>query len=294
MRDFIIMTDSCADLSMDYIKEKNIPFVSLKCLYNGNEYLDDFGQTISYSQFFQDIRKGALPKTSQPSSQDIYDRFLQIVKEEKDIVYLCVSSGLSGTFNGANVAKNMILEDYPEASIDIIDTLTASLGEGLIVMKAIDMKEKGKNKEEILEYIKSIVLNVNTYILVDDLSFLKRGGRISNAAAALGMVLHVKPILTLNHEGKVMPILKIKGRKKSIKKLVEIMKERIENPEEEVVTICHGDCIEEALELKEQIIKEVGVKEVIINYIGNAVGAYSGADALAVFFLGKERQHHII
>ncbi len=294
MRDFIIMTDSCSDLPIEYIKDKNIPYVSLTCSYDGNEYIDDFGQTLPYTKFFEDIRKGAIPKTSQPSSQAIYDKFLEFVSKGMDILYICVSSGLSGTFNGINIAKTMILEDYPEADISIVDTLTASLGEGLLLIKAVEMKESGASKERIIQYLENQKMFLNTYILVDDLSYLKRGGRISTAAAAIGKVLHVKPILTLNQEGRVIPILKVKGRKNSIKKLGEIVKERIENPKEQLVTICHADCYEEALNLKNYIIEEIGVKDVLINYIGNTVGAYSGNDALAVFFIGKERQHHII
>ena len=294
MKDFLIMTDSCCDLPIEYINEKKIPYVSLICNFDGVEYKDDFGQTQSYKDFFNGLREGIVPKTSQPSSQEVYNKFEEIIKSGKDIVYLCVSSGLSGTFNGANVAKDMILEEYKDANIHLVDCLTASLGEGLLVMKAIEMKEEGKSKDEIINYLEEIKQRLNTYILVDDLSYLKKGGRISSAAATIGMVLHVKPILTVNHEGRVMPILKVKGRKKSIVKLIEIAKERIENPKDEIITICHGDCLEEATKLKEKLMEEIGPKDVIINYIGNTVGSYSGAGALSIFFFGSERQHHII
>lgn len=294
MRKFVIMTDSCSDLASDYIEEKKIPYVSLTCSLDGTEYIDDFGRSISYKEFFDKLRSGSLPKTSQPSSQVIYNKFEELINEGNDIIYVCVSSGLSGTFNGANVAKNMILENHPEANIHIIDVMTASLGQGLMVMKAIELKEKGLDKEEIITYLEGRVQELNTYILVDDLGYLKRGGRISTAAATIGMVLHVKPILNLNHEGKVKPILKVKGRKKSIQKLFDITKERINEEGLERIAICHGDCLKEAEVLKDLLMKEVGVKEVIINYIGSAVGAYSGAEALAVFFFGRERQHHMI
>ncbi|SFB22643.1 DegV family protein [Clostridium frigidicarnis] len=295
MEKCVIMTDSCCDLPIEYINEKNVPYVKLSCNFDDKEYADDFGTTLSYKKFFDGLRNGIVPKTSQPSSQAFYDKFKELIDDGNDIIYLCVSSGLSGTFNGANVARNMILEEYPEANIDIIDCLTGSLGQGLIVKKAIELKEeKNATRKEIVSYIEEIKMKVNTYILVDDLSYLKKGGRISGAAATIGMVLHVKPVLTLNDEGRVIPILKVKGRKKSLAKLVEIAKERMINPKEEIVTICHGDCLDEALKLKEKLINELEVKEVLINYIGNAVGAYSGADALAIFFMGEERQNHII
>lgn len=294
MKDFLIMTDSCCDLPIEYVNEKHLHYVSLTCNFDGVEYKDNFGQTQSYKDFFNGLRQGIIPKTSQPSSQAFYNKFEEIIKQGKDIIYLCVSSGLSGTFNGANVAKDMVLEEYSEANIHIIDCLTASLGQGLLVMNAVQMKEEGKLKEEIITYLEEVKQKLNTYILVDDLSYLKRGGRISSAAATIGMVLHVKPILTLNHEGRVMPILKVKGRKKSIVKLIEIAKERIKNAKDEIITICHGDCLEEATKLKERLMEEIGPRDIVVNYIGNTVGAYSGAGALAVFFFGEERQQHMI
>lgn len=294
MKNFVIITDSCCDLPRDIIEKKQIPFVSLTFNYHGEEYKDDLGESMPSVKFFNDMKNGAIPKTSQPSSQAFYDAFKGIVSKGMDVIYICVSTGLSGTFNSANIAKNMIKEEFPEARVYIIDILTASLGQGIMVLKAYEMKDDGASYEEIVDYLEMNKQRVNTYITVDDLSHLKRGGRISAAAATIGIVLHIKPLLTLNHEGKVMPIVKIRGRKKVIKRLAEIVIERIENDEEQTIAICHGNCFEEALKLKEYILQEVKVKDVLINYIGPAVGAYGGPGALAVFFMGKERQHHII
>jgi DegV family protein with EDD domain len=294
MIDFVIMTDSCCDLPKEYIDGNNIPFAMLPYSYNDKEYLDDLGQSKSHKQFFDDLRAGALPNTSQANSESFYNIFKPVAELGKDIIYVGVSSGLSGTYNSANIARTSILEEFPNARIHIIDVLTASLGQGLMVMKAVELKNDGYTPEQIVQEIEKNIQNLNTYITVQDLNFLKRGGRISNVAATLGLVLHIKPILTLNHEGRVIPVLKVRGRKKSITKLAEIVKDKIKNPETQTIAICHADCIDEALKLKEEILAKVQVKEVIIHFIGPVVGRFSGPGALAVFFVGESRQHHVV
>lgn len=294
MRDFVIMTDSCCDLPKEYIYGNNIPFAMLPFTYNDREYLDDLGQSISQKQFFDDLRAGALPNTSQANSQSFYNIFKSAAELDKDVIYIGVSSGLSGTYNSANIGRTTTLEEFPNANIYVIDVLTASLGQGLMVRKAVEMKNEGFSAEQIVNEIETNIQNLNTYITVEDLNFLKRGGRISSAAATLGIVLHIKPILTLNHEGRVMPLLKVRGRKKSITKLAEIVEEKIKNPETQTIAICHADCYEEAVKLKEEILAKVKVKEVLINYVGPVVGRFSGPGALTVFFVGERRQHHVI
>lgn len=294
MRDFVIMTDSCCDLPKEYIFDNNIPFAMLPFSYNGREYLDDLGQTVSQKQFFDDLRAGALPNTSQANSESFYKIFKEAAELHKDVVYIGVSSGLSGTYNSANIGKVATLEEFPETRIYIVDVLTASLGQGLMVKKAVEMKNEGFTAEQIAHEIEKNVQNLNTYITVDDLSFLKRGGRISAAAATLGLVLHIKPILTLNHEGRVIPLLKIRGRKKSLTKLAELVAEKIKDPETQTIAICHGDCYEDAVRLKEEIEAKVKVKEVLIHFIGPVVGRFSGPGGMGVFFIGEKRQHHII
>ena len=294
MRDFVIMTDSCCDMSINYINEKKVPFVALTCSYAGNEFNDDFGISLSYKKFYDDVRHGELPKTSQPNAECYYNVYKKYIEEDVDILYICVSSIFSGAINSANIGKAKIMDEFPNSNIFIVDALTASLGQGLMVKKAYEMKETGNNLKEIFDYLEENKMKLNTYISVDDLHHVKRGGRISSSAALIGIVLHIKPIMTVANDGHLMPIFKIKGRKNAISKLAELVVDKIENSENQVIAIGHGDCIEEAEKLKVEILKIIKVKDVLINPIGPVVGTHGGPGALAVFFWGKKRQQHII
>jgi DegV family protein with EDD domain len=290
MRDFIIMTDSCSDLPRTYIDEKKIPFAMLTCRIGDQEYRDDFGESLPYKRFFDYMREGIVPKTSQANNHDFYEVFKAQAEKGLDVLYICVSSGLSGTLSSAHSARNMLMNDYQDTEVYIFDVLTASLGQGLMVMKAQEMKESGSSMLEIVDYLEENVQKLNTYIVVNDLSHLRRGGRISAAAAVVGKVLNINPMLTISNEGKVLTLGTVRGRKKAIGRLAEIVADRIEYPEEQMVCICHGDCVEEAEYLKGLLMDSVKPKEVFINFIGPVVGTYGGPGALAVFFLGKDRQ----
>lgn len=294
MRDFVVMTDSCCDLPLEYIEKYNIPTVNLTFTIEGREYYDDFGKSLNYKKFYEAMRKGEIPKTSQPNADAYYKVFKSIAEKGKDILYVCVSSGLSGAYNSANIGKNMILDEFSDTRVEIVDILTASLGQGIMVLKALEMKEKGSSIGEIVEYLEGVKPYLNTYMIVDDLNHLKRGGRISTTAAIVGTVLHIKPLLTLNDEGKVIAIRKVKGRKSAINDIAKIVIDKIENPEEQMISISHGDVEMDGERLRDAILKEAKVKDVLFGYVGTAVGAYGGPGALAVTFIGKRRQNHII
>lgn len=293
MKNFTIITDSCCDLPITFVEKLKIPYVSLTYHYNQVERLDDFGTSYPLQNFYNDMRTGETPKTSQPSSHSFYDAFKNILKNGNDVLYIGPSSGLSGTVNGAHIAKHMLEDEYPNSSIYIIDILTASLGQGIMVLKALEMQKQGSTAEDIVNYLENIKQNLNTYMLVDDINHLKRGGRISATSALVGTILNIKPFLTINNFGSVLPLDKIRGRKRAISALYEKVIDKIEKPEEQTLAISHGDCLDDALALRELILSKIKVKDVITSYIGPVVGSYGGPGALAVFFLGKEREPQV-
>lgn len=229
-----------------------------------------------------------MPTTSQINSYRFYEVFEKYIKENYSIIYIAFSSALSGTYNSSLIAKDEILENYPNADISIIDSKSASLGVGLIVHEACKLKEKGKSKEEVVNHIEDMKLKVNHLFTVDDLNHLKRGGRISPTVAAIGTLLQVKPLLYVPNDGTLCNFGKVKGRKKSIKSLFNKLEEKIDINSNETIFISHGDCIEDAERLKDMITEKYDV-EVIINYIGLAIGSHSGPNTLALFFKGENR-----
>lgn len=289
MNNIIIMTDSSCDLPLEYIKTNNIPYLGIACNFKGQEYLEDFGKTLKYKEFYAAVREGEMPTTAQINSYRFSEEFKKYAKEGKTVIYLAFSSALSGTYNSALVAREEVLEDYPQADITVIDTKAASMGVGLIVHHAYELLKKGASKDEIIKWVEDNKLKAIHWFTVDDLNHLKRGGRISAAAAAVGSLLAIKPVMHVNDAGQLIPVSKAKGRKKSIKELFENLEKHIVNPEEQVIFISHGDCIEDAETLASMIREKYAVKDIIINFIGPAIGSHSGPGTLALFFLGDTR-----
>ncbi len=284
-----IITDSACDLKREYIDKNNIGLLSLILNLEGKIIKDDLGKSLSYKDFYNKMREGATPITSQVNAHDFEEEFVKHIKNGDSIIYISISSGLSGTFNSANIAKNNLLEEYPEAKIELIDSLGASMGQGLLVLKACEMRDNGASVEEIVNWIEDNKRRVIHLVLVDDLNHLKRGGRISGATATIGGLLNIKPSAYLDNEGKLVQGEKIKGKKKALKFLANSIKERTIDSENEVLYICHADCNEEAETLKALVEEEIKFKDIILNYAGNAIGAHAGPGALAVIYLGKHR-----
>lgn len=284
-----IITDSACDLPKEYIENNNIEVVSLTLNLNGKLLKDNLGETLQYSEFYNMMRNGEMPTTSQVNSYEFEEVFNKYLDEGYEVIYIGLASILSGTYNSANIARLNILEEKPDAKLTIIDSLSVSLGLGLLVYKACEMLKVGRTSQEVILWIENNRNKVVHSILVDDLKHLKRGGRISGATAAVGSLLNIKPILYIDDSGRLVPGDKVKGRKRALKYLMNEVKEKAINPEEETLFICHGDCLEDAEALKEMILQEVKFKNVIINYIGSVVGSHGGPGLIAAIFLANKR-----
>ncbi|MDP4177949.1 MAG: DegV family protein [Bacillota bacterium] len=287
--DTVLIIDSCCDLPLKFVEENNFPGVYLTTTIGNNTYEDSFGGSISHEEFYSKMRAGEQPTTSQINTFKYMEIFTKFVMEKKPIFYIGFSSALSGSLNNAIVAKNAIIDKFPYADITIIDSKCASLGEGLLIYYAYNMLKSSHPKDEVEAWVEENKLKLNHWFTVSDLNYLKRGGRISSATAVVGTLLDIKPILHVDNEGRLMPVTKVKGRKKSLKMLADMLFERIVNPEESVIAISHGDCLEDALYLQKIILEKVKVKDVIINNVGPVIGSHSGPGTVALFFFGEKR-----
>ncbi|HAQ40458.1 MAG TPA: fatty acid-binding protein DegV [Clostridiales bacterium] len=284
----IIITDSCCDLPYEYIRENNLEVIPFPYSISGKEYMDDFGKTLSYEGFYNELRNGAMPSTSQITVYTFEQVFKKYVAEGNAVIYIGFSSALSQTFNNSIAARNNILEKLPEADITVIDSKSASVGLGLIVFYANELVKQGRSKDEIIEWIESNKLKSNHWFIIDSLDHLKRGGRISATSAAVGTILDVKPMLNVDNDGKLNVVKKIRGRKKAIRGLLDEL-QNIKNPEEQTLFINHGGCIKDAEQLKKLVLNEVNVKNVFINYVGPIIGSHTGPGMLCLVFMGDSR-----
>lgn len=287
MREFVITADSTVDLPKEYLEEKGIVITPLSYIIDGVTYKDMQG--LSHKEFFGKIRAGAMPTTSQVNPDEAREAFEAIVKEGKNILHIAFSSGLSGSYNSARIASEELKEEYPDVKITVIDSLCASMGQGLLLYKAVELKEQGKTMEEIEEWVENNKRHVHHNIAVDDLFHLHRGGRVSKATAVLGSMVKIKPILQLDKEGKLVVVGKERGRKKSLVSLVDRMEKQMEGYENDIVMITHGDCEEDAEFVRKQIEERFGIKKFMIHGIGTVIGSHTGPGIIGVLFIGKER-----
>ena len=284
-----IITDSSCDLGINFIEENNIELIPLLLNLDGEIIKDDLGKSLGYREFYEKLRAGSMPSTSQINIYTFEEKFRKLLNEGYEILYVGLSSALSGTFNSANMARNNILEENPNAKIAVVDSISVSMGLGMLIKKACKMIEEGKMLEDIVQWIEENKNKVIHAILVDDLKHLKRGGRLSASSAAVGTILNIKPLLKLNNSGAVEVSEKIKGKKKGLKRLASIVKEKAINIENEILYIMHGDALEEAQYLKEIILQELNFKDVKVEYIGTVIGTHGGPGTIATVFWGNER-----
>ncbi len=287
MKPYVITTDSCADLPESWLKEHEVRIVWLSCLLDGEVYNDT--NPLSAEELYAKLREGAMPTTSQVNPEQARAMFEPILKEGKDILHIAFSSGLSGSCQSAVIAAGELMEEYPGRKIIVVDSLMAASGQGLLVYRAVQKKEEGVPLEELAAWCEENKGKVAAYVVVDDLFHLQRGGRVSKSSAILGTMVGIKPILRMDETGKLEVIGKIRGRKKAIQTIIEKITSNIQRGET-TVFITHGDCLEEAEQIRQKLVDEYGIKETMINVLGPVIGAHTGAGVLAVFAFCNDRK----
>ena len=288
MREYVIFTDSACDISREMLNEWGVRSCALTFRFDGDskEYSD---YEMDIKTFYDKMRAGGVAKTAAINSESFAAEFEPVLKEGKDILYLGFSSGLSTTHNLARLAANQLSERYPDSKIVVIDTLAASAGEGLLVKLVVDKKAAGASIDEAAEYAKDTVLKICHWFTVDDLVYLKRGGRVSAASAFIGNVIGIKPVLHVDNEGHLINVMKVRGRKTSVATLAQKYIDTAIDKENGTVFISHADCMKDVEELSSIIREKCGAKVDVVTNVGAVIGAHSGPGTLALFFVGKER-----
>ncbi len=287
MSEFIIITDSSADLPASVACDMGVAVIPLEVNIDGIgcKYNDE----IDIKEFYAWLRDKKGAKTSAINLDRFTEVFECFVKEGKDVIYIGFSSGLSATFMAAKNAAEELSEKYPDRKIIAVDSLCASLGQGLLVKHAVDKKNAGASIEEVAQFVEENRLNLCHWFTVEDLFFLKRGGRVSAATAVMGTVLQIKPVMHVDDAGKLINVEKARGRAASINSLFAKMKETAIDPEKQTIYISHGDCYDDAKKLADMITAEFGITDILISEVGPVIGAHSGPGTLALFFLGSKR-----
>lgn len=279
-----IIADSACDLPLEYFQSNNIILVPLK-VHMDNEQFNDL-VTIKPKTVYDAMRNGKAPKTSQVSPQDFYETFRQLAKDKRQGLYIAFSSELSGTYQTAVMMLEEVKAEFPEFELEIIDSKCASLGLGLAVMEVARNAADGKSLAELTEIAKFQCSHMEHLFTVADLEYLARGGRISKSSAFIGGLLNIKPLLNVE-DGKLIPLEKFRGKKKLMRAVIETMKERGNQLNEQIIGISHGDDLEEAMEYKALIEENFQPKSVFISSVGATIGAHSGPGTIAIFFLNK-------
>jgi len=293
MSDYVLSCCSTADMPEEYFKNRDIPYVCFHYNMDGKEYPDDLGKTMPFQEFYERIAKGALPTTSQVNVGQYLDFFEPLLKAGKDILHISLSSGLSGSYNSACVARETLLQKYPDRKIFLVDSLGASSGYGLLVDAAAGMRDKGVSIEELHDWLEKNKLTIHHWFFSTDLSHYKRGGRISAASATMGSLLNICPLMNMDNAGKLIPRTKIRGKNNVIKEIVKKMEEHAQNGLDYSgkCFISNSACFEDArkvADLIEEKFKHLDGK-VMINSIGTVIGSHTGPGTVALFFFGDLR-----
>lgn len=290
MQEFVIITDSTTDLSPELIAQYELEVIPMLFNLGDDEYRNFAdGRELSFQDFYDRLRKGETAGTVQINAGSFADVFEPHLQAGRDVLYLSFSSALSGTCASSMLAVQDLAAKYPERKIYAVDSLCASMGEGLLACLAAKQKQAGKSIEEVRDWLVENRLRLCHWFTVDDLNHLKRGGRVSATAAVIGTMLGIKPILHVDDEGRLIPVGKVRGRRQALEQLVSHMAETAQAPGDQTVFISHGDAGEDARFVAELLRERMGVRDIQINFIGPVIGAHSGPGTIALFFLGSKR-----
>jgi len=289
MKKYIITTETTSDLPKDYLSKHNIALLPLYYSFSGTVYGDKLD--LEPKEFYNKMRGGAMPNTMAINPEIAKEIFTCLLEEGYDILHIAFSSALSGSCSVAATVARELRDEHPGYKINVIDSLCASLGEGLLIHKAAQLKESGKSIDEVTNWVENNKLNLCHMFTVDDLHHLHRGGRVSKATAIIGTLINVKPVLHVDNEGRLIPLNNVRGRKKALISLVNQMEARVKDfpIKNDTIFISHGDCIEDAQFVADLIKERFGIQEFLIHYVSPTIGAHSGPGTVALFFLGKER-----
>lgn len=290
MRDFVIMTDSCCDLTAQLAEELELVVLPLSLEMGGATYynwLDE--RDIAFRDFYARIRSGETATTSAVNVGTFEEKMREILQSGRDILCINFSSALSTTYQSAAIAAEELRSEFPEATIHVVDSLCASQGQGLLVYLCVQQKRAGKTLDEVHAFAEETKGRVCHWFTVDDLNHLKRGGRISAATALFGTMLSIKPVMHVDNGGHLTPVSKARGRKASLLALVDRMEQTAIDPQNQTIFITHGDCEGDALFVANEITRRFGIKDIRINFVGPVIGNHSGPGTLALFFIGTSR-----
>ncbi len=285
---FVIATDTSANLPSDWLTEKDIGVLPFSYYMNEKEYNCLDTNAFDGGAFYGDIRNGVRVTTSQVTPQSYVEHFRPFLENGEDVLFVGMSSGISGSYRCAEIAAEELKQAFPDRKLRLVDTLGASLGEGILVISAADCREKGMTVDETADFLLTERKKMCQVFTVDDLMHLRRGGRLSNMSAVIGVVLHIKPLLKGNEQGKIVTFEKVRGRKKSIEALAQRYDELVRNEGEQVVGIAHADCEQDAAYLAQLLQKNHPPKEILTVMYEPVTGSHVGPGALALFFLGDE------
>jgi DegV family protein with EDD domain len=289
MKNFIITTDTTSDLPQEYLDTHKVSLLPLYYSMNGTVYGES--NILDPKEFYNIMRGGALPTTMAVNPDTARKVFTELIEKGYDILHIAFSSALSGSCSVAATVAREMCDEHPDSKIIVVDSLCASLGEGLLVHKAVELKDQGKSIDEVTDWLENNKLHLCHLFTVDDLHHLHRGGRVSKATAIIGTLINVKPVLHVDNEGRLIPLNNVRGRKKALISLVDQMEEKLKGypHNNDIIFISHGDCIEDAQFVADQIKERFGIKNFLINYVSPTIGAHSGPGTVALFFMGNER-----